>query len=111
MRGLERLASGAFLRSSRFDDWLSRHRHVAEGLDNPILRSSLPARSLALLERWERLLASPDQERERLNAAFVESELRRFKTYFDQVERNPVTDMQRRACVVANPGGTWQTPR
>jgi DNA helicase IV len=48
-------------------------------------------------EGWVKRLA---EDVERANEAFVAAELERFKAFFDEVESQPLTPAQRRACIV-----------
>lgn len=71
-------------------------RHLGERLD-------LPDRPAALSDRHEALQrAAPSLAGEvaRANERFVAGELRRYAKLFDTVESKPLTEAQRRACVV-----------
>lgn len=52
------------------------------------------------IERIEDFVAKPDEQRQRAITAFVESELVRFKEFFDTVESKPLTEEQRLSVVV-----------
>ena len=82
------------------DQYLARYHYLSPGLKrNDCLRYLKPDvlqdyhQILPLLEHGHTQIAP-------LNKAFVEQQIRIFQTFFDQVESNPLTEQQRKACVI-----------
>ena len=51
---------------------------------------------LSLHQRWS------SEEVENLRENFITKQLQRYQTFFDEVESNPLTEYQRRACIIDN---------
>jgi DNA helicase-4 len=89
-----------YIRHAIAEQWLARHQYLSVGLQrNDCLRYLKPDvlqdyhQILPLLEHGQVQIA-------KLNNAFVEQQIRVFQTFFDQVESNPLTEQQRKACVI-----------
>jgi len=89
-----------YIRHAIADQWLARYQYLSPGLKrNDCLRYLKPDvlqdyhQILPLLEHGHTQIAT-------LNKEFVEQQIRIFQTFFDQVESNPLTEQQRKACVI-----------
>jgi DNA helicase-4 len=89
-----------FCRQSQLNDWLPRLNAMVDMLTSPLLRSYSDDDTRVAIDRLKAFLDDPEGTRKELNDAFVARELEQYQHFFDTVERQPLTPMQRLACVV-----------
>lgn len=89
-----------FFRQSQLEDWLPGIHARADVLQSPILRSYTDDDTRVAIDRLRAFLEDPEAPRKQWNDAFVARELERFQPFFETVERQLLTPMQRLACVV-----------
>jgi len=89
-----------FCRQSQLNDWLPRLNAMVDMLTSPLLRSYSDDNTRAAIDRLKAFLDDPEGTRKELNDAFVARELEQHQHFFDTVEHQPLTPMQRLACVV-----------
>jgi DNA helicase IV len=89
-----------FFRQSQMNDWLPGIHELANVLQSPILRSYADDDTRVAIDRLKAFLDDSEGMRTRWNDAFVARELDRYQLFFETVERQPLTPMQRLACVV-----------
>jgi DNA helicase IV len=98
-REVERL-SLRYVRNRYFDAWLPRIKAFADVLQSPIFRSYADGDTRVAIDCLLAFLNDPEGTRNRLNDAFVARALEQYQNFFETVERQPLTPMQRLACVV-----------
>jgi len=89
-----------FCRQSQLNDWLPRLNAMVDMLTSPLLRSYSDDNTRVAIDRLKAFLDDPEGTRKELNDAFVARELEQHQHFFDTVEHQPLTPMQRLACVV-----------
>lgn len=89
-----------YIRHAIAEQWFTRHQWLALGLQREdCLRHLKPD----ALQDYRQILLLLNQGHEHialLNQAFIEQEINTFQAFFDQVESNPLTEQQRKACVI-----------
>ncbi len=94
------LFSNRYIRQTVAEQWLNRHRWLAPGLKrHDCMRHIEPE----VRQEYQYVLPMVENGIEHiaaLNQLFVEQQTRLFQTFFDQVESNPLTESQRKACVI-----------
>jgi len=95
----EHLASGKFLRSSWFTAWMREaSEEVSIGFIARIRQWLFQKETYQAARFIRQVLRSPEDCREALNREAIAAALRKFSVFFDQVEKNPLTQRQREAC-------------
>ncbi|MDD5115090.1 MAG: UvrD-helicase domain-containing protein, partial [Methylobacter sp.] len=89
-----------YIRHAPAERWLVNYRSLSQGLKRKDCLQFLNADALADYQQILPLLEQGHQHIARLNQAFVDQQTRIFKAFFDQVESNPLTEQQRKACVI-----------
>ena len=89
-----------YIRHATADKWLTSHQRLAAGLKSKNCHRYLTAEALWDYQKILPLLEYGHHQIGRLNQAFVDSQIQRHQAFFDQIETNPLTDSQRRACVI-----------
>jgi len=89
-----------YIRYALAERWLVNYRSLSQGLKRKDCLQFLNAGALADYQQILPLLEQGHQHVARLNQVFVEQQTRIFKAFFDQVESNPLTEQQRKACVI-----------
>jgi DNA helicase-4 len=89
-----------YIRKAVARQWLKTYDDLAQGILRRDLHRFLPADAAHELQFLRPLLIDGYDEVNRLNEAHVERQLEAFKAFFDGVESNPLTQNQRRACVI-----------
>ena len=89
-----------FFRQSQLEDWLPPIHARADVLQSPMLRSYADDNARMAIDCLRAFLEDPEDTRRQWNDAFVARELERYQPFFETVERQPLTPMQRLVCVV-----------
>jgi DNA helicase-4 len=89
-----------YIRQATAKQWLDTYQWLAIGLKYPSCQRFLKAEAKRDYQRINPFLEQGQHHIDRLNQAFVEQEVRNYQTFFDQVETNPLTENQRKACVI-----------
>ena len=89
-----------YIRHAVAQQWLTNHQHLVEGIKRQDMHSFLPPEMLQCLQTIRPLLEQGHDYIATLNEAYVQQELSDFQRFFDQVESNPLTANQRKACVI-----------
>ena len=90
----------AYVRHSRFSG-LKSEAESAAGQFSACWPSTLSnAPEIVMLKAIQDFLRNPDRAREEANAAFVANELKRSKQLFNEIEKRPLTEEQRKAVVI-----------
>jgi DNA helicase-4 len=89
-----------YVRQATAKQWLDTYQWLAIGLRYPSSQRFLKAEAKRDYQRIKPFLEQGQRHIDRLNQAFVEQEVLNYQTFFDQVETNPLTENQRRACVI-----------
>ncbi len=89
-----------YIRRIAVRQWLKTHRDLVKGIQRKNIQRFLPADTAQALQFIRPLLNHGYDAVERLNETYVERQIEAFKSFFDDVESNPLTVNQRRACVI-----------
>jgi len=89
-----------YIRYAVAQQWLTNHQHLAEGIKRQDIQCFLPPEAQPYLQTIRPLLMQGHDYIATLNEAYVQQELSDFQRFFDQVESNPLTANQRKACVI-----------
>ena len=89
-----------YIRRSLAQQWLTTHQPIVLGLKRKDCRRYLKPDALQNYQQIQSLLEGGQKEIERLNQAFIDQQIMKFQNFFDQVETNPLTIQQRRACII-----------
>jgi len=80
--------------------WLSTHQHLADGLKRQDIDKYIKIEAFQQLQIIQPIIAKGYDYIAEVNAAYVQQQLTDFQLFFDHVEANPLTDNQRKACVI-----------
>lgn len=89
-----------YIRHATADQWIKSHQWLAIGLKRKDCHQHLTSDSLP---HYRFILPLLDREHSYisdLNEAFVDRQTQAYQSFFDEVETNPLTENQRRACVI-----------
>ncbi|MEB3185983.1 MAG: UvrD-helicase domain-containing protein [bacterium] len=100
LRAFEALMTGRYFRASDLERWLRETGDLSRLLRHPLLDRVPTSIDRKALERLDACLRDPESLRQAANERFLTSALERHRHFFDTVEKRPLTDMQRLACVV-----------
>jgi DNA helicase-4 len=89
-----------YVRQATAKQWLDTYQWLAIGLKYPSCQRHLKAEAWRDYQRLKPFLEQGQHHIERLNQAFVKQAVRNYQTFFDQIETNPLTENQRKACVI-----------
>ena len=90
----------AYVRHSNFSE-LKSEAESAAGQFSACWPSTLSnAPEIVMLKAIQDFLRNPDRVREEANAIFVANELNRSKELFDQIEKRPLTEEQRKSVII-----------
>jgi DNA helicase-4 len=89
-----------YIRYAAAQQWFTNYQHLAKGIDRQDIEAFLPAEALHYLKVLHPLLTQGYGYIDKRNKTYVRQQLASFKLFFDQVESNPLTDNQRKACVI-----------
>ena len=89
-----------YIRYPVAQQWLKTHQHLAQGLKRQGAANYVEPSALTMLQAIQPMLNHGYAYIEQWNEAYVQQQLTEFQVFFDQVESNPLTDKQRRACVI-----------
>lgn len=93
-------AGQRYIRQGIARQWLESFEDLAIGLRRKDLRRFIPAEVVHDLQSIRPLLNHGFAAIDRLNEAYIDRQLQAFQAFFDRVESKPLTDNQRRACVI-----------
>lgn len=88
-----------YIRYPTVQQWLKTHEHLRDGVCRQDLLSYLND-DAALWAEFIRPFLDNAHYIGLINEAYIQTQLSRYQGYFDQVESNPLTDKQRKACVI-----------
>ncbi|MDD5411586.1 MAG: UvrD-helicase domain-containing protein [Methylobacter sp.] len=89
-----------YIRYAVAQQWFVNHQHLAEGIKRQDIQVFLPPEALQYLKALHPLLTQGYGYIDKRNKAYVQKQLTTFQLFFDQVESNPLTANQRKACVI-----------
>ena len=89
-----------YIRYALAQQWFTNHQHLAQGLDRQGINAFLSAEAWRYLKALHPLLTEGYGYIDKRNKAYVRQQLATFQLFFDQVESNPLTANQRKACVI-----------
>lgn len=89
-----------YIRQALAKQWLSQHQSLSDSLKRKDCLGYLTKEALQNYQRISPLLEPGLQHISVLNHAFVKQQVSQYRTFFDQVESNPLTEQQRKACVI-----------
>jgi DNA helicase IV len=88
-----------YIRSSAARQWMANYKMLSNGFLRKDFLQHLSASGIHDYKKIAPFL-NDNQHIPRLNQSFVEQQTLFFKDFFDHVESNPLTEQQRRACVI-----------
>ncbi len=94
------LANQHYIRHAEAQNWFSTYDWLSINFRQNKFSKKLSSAHKKDLEIIKPLLDKGYPLIEKLNAHFVAKQLEEYKAYFDQVETNPLTENQRKACVI-----------
>ena len=89
-----------YIRYPIAQQWLNTHQHLAEGLKRQDVHKYIKPGLLHCLQFIQPIVNKGYEYIAEVNSAYVQQQLTEFQLFFDQVESNPLTDNQRKACVI-----------
>lgn len=89
-----------YIRYTVAQQWFKNHQHLAEGIKRQDIHRFLPPEVLQCLQTIRPLLNQGYDYIAKRNEFFLQQQLAAFQLFFDKVESNPLTENQRRACVI-----------
>ncbi|MGZ4957229.1 MAG: UvrD-helicase domain-containing protein, partial [Methylobacter sp.] len=89
-----------YIRHAIAHKWLASHQWLALGLKRKDNHRYLKPGALQQYQQVLPLLERGHHQIDRINQAFIDQQLSRYQSFFDQVETNPLTEQQRKACVI-----------
>ena len=95
-----RYLTSCFVRSSKFIKLQQFATNIKSSYRTPPRPNLLPPNIEQVFSFVDQIIAADNQLLERSRAAFVAKETERYKTLFDTVESNELTEKQREACVI-----------
>ncbi|MDI1279752.1 MAG: helicase IV, partial [Methylobacter sp.] len=91
-----RVTFSGYIRHAAAQQWFANHQHLAKGIKRQDIDDFLPPESLKYVKALKPLLTQGYIDKR--NKAYVRQQLATFQAFFDQVESNPLTANQRKAC-------------
>lgn len=95
------LDASAYRRHSQSRALITRCRQLVTKTSVPLREHFATSAHLSAIKSLADFVATAEEKRKRANAKFLRQELQRCQSFFDQLERNPLTVAQRRACVIS----------
>ncbi|NOR71449.1 MAG: AAA family ATPase, partial [Methylomarinum sp.] len=89
-----------YIRHPIAKQWLNTHQHLGEGLKRQDIDKYIKAEVFHQLQIIQPILNKGYDYIAEVNASYVQQQLSEFQLFFNQVESNPLTDNQRKACVI-----------
>jgi DNA helicase IV len=89
-----------YVRHGLADQWLASHQWLSLGLRRKDCLHYLNSDALQAYQQIYPLMEQGHQHVAKINQAFVEQQGRKFQAFFDQVESDPLTEQQRKACLI-----------
>jgi DNA helicase-4 len=89
-----------YIRHAVARQWLNNHGHLRHGVSRRDIAHYLSREEYQLLELIRPFLEKGIEHFAAVNDAYVQFQLKKYRDYFDRVESNPLTDRQRKACVI-----------
>ncbi len=89
-----------YIRHPIAQQWLTSHQHLADGLKRQDIHKYIKPEVFHKLQIIQPIVNKGYDYIAKVNAAYVQQQLAEFQSFFDLVESNPLTDNQRKACVI-----------
>ncbi|MEF3075481.1 UvrD-helicase domain-containing protein [Methylobacter sp. Wu1] len=89
-----------YIRQPAAMQWLKNHEHLRDGIYRSDISHYLSREEYQLIELVRPFLEKGYDHIAKINDSYVRSQLRTYRDYFDRIESNPLTDRQRKACVI-----------
>lgn len=89
-----------YIRHNVAQQWFNNHRHLEVWVNPWEIKDFLLPEALLYLQEIRPLLSQRYDYIIKLNESYVQKQLASFQLFFDQVESNPLTENQRKACVI-----------
>ncbi|WP_235187661.1 UvrD-helicase domain-containing protein [Methylobacter tundripaludum] len=93
-----RVSFSGYIRHAAAQQWFTNHQHLAKGIERQDIDDFLPPESQRYVKALKPLFTQGYIDKR--NKAYVRQQLATFQSFFDQVESNPLTANQRKACVI-----------
>ena len=94
------LPKGSYIRHSQKTCLMEKVEKILQKTTPPWGASFMFPKGYRKIQEFRRILKNTESRIEKASEAFVKEELRKFATFFDSVESKPLTEAQRRACVI-----------
>ena len=88
-----------YIRYPTAQQWLRTHEHLHDCVCRQDLSRHLSSETVLWAEYIRPFLDKDNQHIGIINNAYIQTQLSSYQEFFDQVESNPLTDNQRKACV------------
>ncbi|MCK5354349.1 MAG: UvrD-helicase domain-containing protein, partial [Methyloprofundus sp.] len=82
------------------EQWLQTHQHLATGIKRQDIQQYINPGVVLALQVIYPFITQGHEYITAINAAYVKQQLAEFQGFFDQLESNPLTHNQRKACVI-----------
>jgi len=89
-----------YIREAVARQWFTNYQHLANGINRQDIHLFLPPETRQYLKTLQPLLTQGHGYIDKRNKAYVRQQLATFQLFFDQVESNPLTANQRKACII-----------
>lgn len=89
-----------YIRYAAAQQWFTNHQHLAKAIERQDIQDFLPPEAQQYLKTIQPLLSQGYGYIDKRNKSYVRQQLATFQLFFDQVESNPLTANQRKACVI-----------
>jgi DNA helicase-4 len=101
IESLEPFVSGLqYIHTADAQQWLSDYRNLNKGFVRQDYSRYLPANALQHYQLLQPFALLGMEHFSNLNQDFITKQLKQYRLFFDNVETNPLTAQQRRACVI-----------
>lgn len=89
-----------YIRYAIAHQWLTSHQWLTLGLKRKDSHRYLKSDALQQYQQILPLLERGHHQIDSINQAFIDQQISRYQAFFDQVETNPLTEQQRKACII-----------
>lgn len=89
-----------YIRYAAAQQWFTNHQHLAKAIERQDIQDFLSPEAQQYLKTIQPLLSQGYGYIDKRNKSYVRQQLAIFQLFFDQVESNPLTANQRKACVI-----------
>ncbi len=94
------LFNNSYIRYPITQHWLKKHQYLADSVKCQHIHQYIKPDILHCLQTIQPIITKGHEYISEINATYVQKQLVEFQLFFDQIENNPLTENQRKACVI-----------